>query len=115
MKILRKPAVSEKTGFSIPHIDRLSGDPDSDFPEKIQIGPNAVGWYEDEIDAWLKHRRRGALAKIIGKPMAAGTPELPKNKRTRKRVTSRAARASRSRSPPGTGTIPSRCDDRQLD
>ncbi len=82
MKILRKPAVSEKTGLSTSHIDRLSRDQDSDFPAKYQLGPNSVGWDEDEIDAWLEHRRRGALAKIIEKPMAAGTPELPKNQRT---------------------------------
>ena len=67
MKILRKPAVSEKTGFSTPHIDRLSRDPDSDFPAKYQIGLNSVGWDEDEIDAWLARRRRGALPKIIDK------------------------------------------------
>ncbi len=85
MKILRKPAVSEKTGYSTPHIDRLSRDPDSDFPEKVQLGPNAVGWYEEELDAWLERRQRGALAKIIEKPVAAWKPELRKDKRTRKR------------------------------
>ncbi len=85
MKILRKPAASEKVGLSAPQIDRLSRDPDSEFPEKVQLGPNAVGWYEDELDAWLEHRRRGALAKIIEKPVAAWKPELRKDKRTRKR------------------------------
>ena len=67
MKVLRKPATSEKVGLSIPQIDRLSRDPDSDFPEKVQLGPNAVGWYEEELDAWLERRRRGALPKIIDK------------------------------------------------
>ena len=69
MKILRKPATSEKVGLSTSHIDRLSSDPDSDFPAKVQLGPNSVGWYEDELDAWLEHRRRGALAKVIEKPV----------------------------------------------
>ena len=66
-KVQRKRAVSDKTGLSVPHIDRLSADPASDFPEKIQLGPNAVGWFEDEIDAWLERRRRGALEKTIEK------------------------------------------------
>ena len=72
-KMLRKPAVSGKTGYSTSHIDRLSADPTSDFPEKIQLGPNAVGWFEDDIDAWLECRRRGALAKTIEKPAAANS------------------------------------------
>lgn len=71
MNVLRKPATSAKTGLSIPHIDRLSRDPDSDFPEKVQLGPNAVGWYEHELDAWLERRGRGAIAKTVKKTAAA--------------------------------------------
>jgi len=28
------------------------------FPSAYQIGPNSVGWDEDEVDAWLESRRR---------------------------------------------------------
>jgi prophage regulatory protein len=28
------------------------------FPAPIEIGPNKLGWYEDEIDAWLARRPR---------------------------------------------------------
>ena len=28
------------------------------FPAPIELGPNSVGWYEDEIDAWLEARPR---------------------------------------------------------
>ncbi len=28
------------------------------FPARVQLGPRRVGWYEDEIDEWLKSRPR---------------------------------------------------------
>jgi prophage regulatory protein len=28
------------------------------FPKRIQVGPGMVGWYEDEIRAWLESRPR---------------------------------------------------------
>ena len=28
------------------------------FPAPIELGPNSVGWYEDEIDDWLASRPR---------------------------------------------------------
>jgi predicted DNA-binding transcriptional regulator AlpA len=28
------------------------------FPRRIVIGPNCVGWYTDEIDAWFADRQR---------------------------------------------------------
>ena len=28
------------------------------FPAPIEIGPNKLGWYEDEVDAWLASRPR---------------------------------------------------------
>jgi prophage regulatory protein len=28
------------------------------FPRRVVIGPNMVGWYEDEIDAWFAARQR---------------------------------------------------------
>jgi predicted DNA-binding transcriptional regulator AlpA len=34
---------------------------DGDFPQRIQLGANSVGWYEDEIDAWVASRKRGSL------------------------------------------------------
>ena len=27
------------------------------FPQPIPLGPNAVGWLEDDVDAWLNERR----------------------------------------------------------
>ena len=28
------------------------------FPAPLELGPNSVGWYQDEIDGWLKSRTR---------------------------------------------------------
>lgn len=30
----------------------------SKFPAPVKLGPNSVGWYEDEIDAWIEARAR---------------------------------------------------------
>ncbi len=61
MQILRKREASQKTGLSMAHIDRITRDPNNDFPAKVQLGGNAVGWYEHEIDEWLSNRPRGPL------------------------------------------------------
>ncbi len=28
------------------------------FPAPLELGPNSVGWYEDEIEGWLASRPR---------------------------------------------------------
>ena len=32
------------------------------FPPPLELGPNSVGWYEHELDAWLESRRRRTYA-----------------------------------------------------
>ena len=54
MRMLRRPAVLDKTGFSDAALDRaeqLSG-----FPKRVKLGPRAVGWVEAEVDKWLAAR-----------------------------------------------------------
>jgi prophage regulatory protein len=29
-----------------------------DFPRRVELGPNSVGWFLDEIHAWQEKRRR---------------------------------------------------------
>ena len=31
---------------------------DGRFPPPIELGPNSIGWFEDEIDEWLASRPR---------------------------------------------------------
>jgi predicted DNA-binding transcriptional regulator AlpA len=40
------------------------------FPEPVQIGPNRIGWYADEVDEWLENRPRGFLRPLTEKIMA---------------------------------------------
>jgi prophage regulatory protein len=69
MNILRKPAVLAKTGLSYPTIYRhiQAGT----FPQQVELGPNSVGWIEEEIDAWIKSRPRGPIPIESRKPIKA--------------------------------------------
>jgi prophage regulatory protein len=57
-KLLNSRDVVRLTGLSRVTIWRLSRNPAHDFPESIQITENRVGWFEDEIVAWLESRPR---------------------------------------------------------
>ncbi len=59
-KIIRPSAVCERTGKSRTQIWRDVRD--KKFPAPIQIGPGAIGFYEDEIDAWIASRPRVSYA-----------------------------------------------------
>lgn len=54
MALLRLPDVISRTGRSRSRIysDLQTGS----FPKPINIGPRAVAWLEDEIDAWIRAR-----------------------------------------------------------
>lgn len=58
--ILRRRQVEQRTGLSRSSIyaklklnPYRPGDYDPSFPRPVSIGSKAVGWVEDEIDAWL--------------------------------------------------------------
>ena len=74
MKILRRPEVEAKTTLSGPTIWRhiQAGT----FPPQVQLGPNSVGWIEEEIDAWIASRQRG--------PIPFETLNAPKRETSRK-------------------------------
>ena len=55
-KILRLPAVRELTGLSTPTIYRLLKA--GNFPVRVRLGPNSVGWYESDVLAWIDSRSR---------------------------------------------------------
>ena len=54
-KILRIPAVVEKTGYSRASIYRLVAL--NQFPRPRQLGARAVGWFEADIETWLATRQ----------------------------------------------------------
>jgi prophage regulatory protein len=54
LEILRRPQVEARTGLSRSTIyQRIK---DGTFPRPISLGQKAVGWLENEIDAWIAER-----------------------------------------------------------
>ena len=56
MRILRTNDVLATTGLSRTTIWRLERD--RQFPRRIRLGANSVGWVAQEVEEWLKHRPR---------------------------------------------------------
>ena len=56
-RVIRKPRVRELTGYSDCQIWRKERN--GSFSRRIQLGPMAVGWFEDEVLEWLRTRVRG--------------------------------------------------------
>ncbi len=57
MRVLRTPEVLELTGLSRTTIWRFERN--DGFPPRLRLGPNAVGWFEDDVVTWLHSRQRG--------------------------------------------------------
>jgi prophage regulatory protein len=56
LKLLRFPAVRERTGLSRSTIWRLERR--GQFPKHHRIAPNVVAWIEEEITSWIELRTR---------------------------------------------------------
>jgi prophage regulatory protein len=53
-RILRRPTVELKTGLKRSEIyERMK---EGTFPRPVHLGTTAVGWVEEEIDAWIDQR-----------------------------------------------------------
>ncbi|MCZ6576511.1 MAG: helix-turn-helix transcriptional regulator [Acidiferrobacterales bacterium] len=57
MKVLRTPQVIQLTGLSRTTLWRLERR--GQFPARLRLSENSVGWREDEILQWLDTRPRG--------------------------------------------------------
>jgi prophage regulatory protein len=65
-RILRFPQLAEHgVVYSRMHVDRL--EKTGQFPRRVHLGPNSVGWLEAEIADWLK-------AKIAARDRSSGSP-----------------------------------------
>ena len=53
-RILRQRQVIERVGYSPMHLWRL--EKAGKFPLRVRLGPNSVGWVEEEIDTWIENR-----------------------------------------------------------
>ena len=58
--ILRDPEVLARTKLS--RVQRWRRVRKGTFPAPVQLGPNSIGWYEDEIETWLAERPRVSYA-----------------------------------------------------
>ena len=54
MKMLSKRQVKELVLYSPQHIARLEAA--GEFPKRVQLGQNRVGWIEEEVLDWLLAR-----------------------------------------------------------
>lgn len=54
MRILSKRQLKELVLYSPQHVARL--EKAGQFPKRVQLGPNRVGWVEEEILDWLQSR-----------------------------------------------------------
>ncbi|MCP4318305.1 MAG: AlpA family phage regulatory protein [Hyphomicrobiales bacterium] len=54
MKLLSKRQVKEMVLYSPQHIARLEAA--GQFPKRVQLGNNRVGWIEEEVLDWLQIR-----------------------------------------------------------
>lgn len=54
MRLLSKKQVRELVLYSLAHIDRLEAA--GQFPKRVKLGTNRVGWVESEIVGWLEER-----------------------------------------------------------
>jgi prophage regulatory protein len=57
MRILSKPQLKELVLYLPQHVARL--EKAGQFPKRVQLGPNRVGWVEDEVLDWLRTRMEG--------------------------------------------------------
>lgn len=61
-RIIRKPEITERSALSSVTIWRL--EKTGQFPKRIQLGGNSVGWFADEFDEWLEQKSRARFAEV---------------------------------------------------
>lgn len=57
-RVLSGERVVEKTGLSRTTIWRM--EKRGDFPDRIKLSPNRVGWLESDVDEWIESRSHPA-------------------------------------------------------
>ena len=57
-KIIREPALRERVPVHPTTLWRWERA--GRFPRRLKLGPAAVGWFEDEVEAWLDARERAS-------------------------------------------------------
>lgn len=71
LRVLRKTAVLALVGLSATHLRNLENA--GDFPSRVVLGENSVGWLEKEVREWLAAR----ATRVAVKPLGARAPLKP--------------------------------------
>ena len=79
-RILRSPEVEDRTQRS--RVQCWRDIKAGKFPAPVQLGPNSVGWFEDEIDAWLAARPR----RMYRAPVSQELQPVKKSRRAKKKL-----------------------------
>jgi prophage regulatory protein len=64
--IIRRPEVEKRTGLTCSGIYEAMSR--GEFPKSVPIGRYAVGWIEDEVNAWIEARIEARESKDV-KPL----------------------------------------------
>lgn len=62
-RILRLPEVERRTGYKKSAIYQKMNA--GEFPQKVQLGPRAIGWAESQVDGWVQARITGRNIEIV--------------------------------------------------
>ena len=72
--LIRRAELRRRVPYSDVHIWRLERD--GKFPHRVQLGPHAVAWYEDEVEEWCGSRIRSGAHRPPGRrKVETGTSE----------------------------------------
>jgi len=82
MRILRAREVIQKTGLSRGTLWRL--ELGGDFPRRRQIGPQAVGWVSEEVDAWIDSRTQ--VVSVSGAKTESSRGGTPSDSKTGRQI-----------------------------
>ena len=61
-KILTKPQLKEVVPYSTSHLARLERA--GEFPQRIHLSQNRVGWLASEVDEWIAKRAEARIPVI---------------------------------------------------
>jgi len=53
-RIIMQKELGRRVPFSPVQIWRL--EKAGEFPRRVKLGPNRIGWVEEEVEAWLRQR-----------------------------------------------------------
>ncbi|WP_433704612.1 helix-turn-helix transcriptional regulator [Paraburkholderia sacchari] len=68
-KLIRRPAVLDRTGLASTTLDRLIAS--GGFPVPVRTSPATIAWRQSEVSKWIKTRPRAACGSV-------GQPEVSK-------------------------------------